>query len=78
MKNMPKQTLLEIAIPIAERIGVSVDKIRQGGKNFKQEEVWARAQVCAAGRAGGWGDSAIGRFLNIGHDIVSRHCKAQQ
>ena len=78
MKNMPEKTLYEIATPIADRVGASLTDICHGGKTQRQEIVWARAQICIAGRNAGWGFSAIGRFLNVGHDVVSRHAKGER
>lgn len=76
MKNMPDMTIQEIAKEFLDRAGLAVkDVVGNGAKQVPQEVTWARAKICVAAGKAGWSNHAIARYLNVGHDTVSRHRK---
>ncbi len=77
MKNLPNMTIAEIAKEFLERIGLTEEQIKSDGSAgcVDQEIAWTRAKIIIAASKAGWGDSAIGRYLNMGHDSVGRHRK---
>ena len=76
MKNLPEQTIEEIAKPFLERSGFKVEEIRN--RLHRQEIAWVRAKISIAAYNAGWGYSAIGRYLGVGHDTVLGHVRDER
>lgn len=74
MKNPPERTIAEIANEFISRSGVTLDELRSGPENQKQEIVWTRAKIASAAHREGWGHPAIGRFLNLSRWSSISHC----
>ena len=77
MKNLPKKSIMEIAIEVCAPHDIDVERVRFTKQHY-QEDLWARAKIAMACKAAGWGTSAIGRFLNRDHSSVDAMIKSTE